>query len=69
MRVKNISARPHHVGDVSIAPGDEKDIPDSFASAINKAELIEIVVKSLLESIGNGDEIPRFDEKPAKKRK
>jgi hypothetical protein len=46
MRVKNISARPHHVGDVTIIPGDEQDIPDSFASAINKAELVEIVVKS-----------------------
>lgn len=42
MRVKNISARPHHVGDVTIIPGDEKDIPDSFANAINKNDLIEI---------------------------
>ena len=42
MKVKNISARLHHVGSVSIAPGEEKDIPKGFETAINKDELVEI---------------------------
>lgn len=41
MKVKNVSARLHHVGNVSIAPGEEKDIPKGFETAINKAELVE----------------------------
>ena len=41
MKVKNVSARLHHVGNVSIAPGEEKDIPKSYETAINKAELVE----------------------------
>lgn len=47
MLVKNVSARLHHIGQVSIAPGEEKDIDDAFASAINPAELVavEAVVK------------------------
>jgi len=42
MKVKNVSARLHHVGNVSIAPGEEKDIPKGFESAINKDELVEV---------------------------
>lgn len=42
MKVKNISARLHHVGNVSIAPGEEKDIPKGFETAINKDELVEV---------------------------
>ena len=42
MKVKNVSARLHHVGDVSIAPGEEKDIPKGFEAAINKDELVEV---------------------------
>ena len=42
MKVKNVSARLHHVGNVSIAPGEEKDIPKEFESAINKNELVEV---------------------------
>ena len=42
MKVKNISARPHWVGDVLIAPGEEKDIPKGFETAINKADLVEV---------------------------
>ena len=41
MKVKNVSARPHWVGDVLIAPGEEKDIPKGFETAINKADLVE----------------------------
>lgn len=44
MKVKNVSARLHHVGNVSIAPGEEKDIPKGFESAINKDELVEVKV-------------------------
>lgn len=42
MKVKNVSARLHHVGNVSIAPGEEKDIPKGFETAINKGELVEV---------------------------
>lgn len=42
MKVKNVSARLHHVGNVSIAPGEEKEIPKGFETAINKDELVEV---------------------------
>lgn len=42
MKVKNVSARLHHVGNVSIAPGEEKEIPKGFETAINKHELVEV---------------------------
>ena len=42
MKVKNVSARLHHVGNVSIAPGEEKEIPKGFENAINKADLVEV---------------------------
>ena len=42
MKVKNVSARLHHVGNVSIAPDEEKDIPKGFETAINKDELVEV---------------------------
>lgn len=42
MKVKNVSARPHWVGDVLIAPGEEKEIPKGFENAINKADLVEV---------------------------
>lgn len=42
MKVKNISARLHSVGGVDIIPGEVAEIPDSWADAINKAELVEV---------------------------
>jgi hypothetical protein len=42
MKVKNISARLHHVGNVSLAPGEEKEIPECFESSINRSELVEV---------------------------
>ena len=41
MKVKNVSARPHWVGDVLIAPGEVKEIAEAYANAINKADLVE----------------------------
>ena len=41
MKVKNISARPHWVGDVLIAPGETKDVSDEYANAINRNDLVE----------------------------
>lgn len=40
MKVKNVSTRLHHVGDVSIAPGQEVELADSWLAAINPAELV-----------------------------
>ena len=42
MKVKNVSARLHHVGNVSIAPGEEKDIPDAYKGSINSEDLVEV---------------------------
>ena len=42
MLVKNVSARLHHVGAVSIAPGEEKEIGDEYANAINPVDLIAV---------------------------
>ena len=42
MKVKNVSARLHHVGNVSIAPGEEKEIPKAFENSINKSDLVEV---------------------------
>ena len=42
MKVKNVSARPHWVGDVLIAPGEVKEIAEAYANAINKADLVEV---------------------------
>lgn len=42
MKVKNVSARLHHVGNVSIAPGEEKEIPKGFENSINKNDLVEV---------------------------
>jgi hypothetical protein len=42
MKVKNVSARLHHVGNVSIAPGEEKEIPKAFENSINKNDLVEV---------------------------
>ena len=41
MKLKNISARPHWVGDVLIAPGETKDVSDEYANAINRTDLVE----------------------------
>lgn len=42
MKVKNVSARLHHIGDVSIAPGQTAEIPEAFRNSINKTELVEV---------------------------
>lgn len=42
MKVKNVSARLHHVDNVSIAPGEEKEIPDAYKGSINKDDLVEV---------------------------
>lgn len=39
MKLKNISARLHHIGDVSIAPGEVKEVSDVYAGAFNASEL------------------------------
>ena len=41
MKVKNVSARPHWVGDVLIAPGEVKEIAEAYANAINRNDLVE----------------------------
>lgn len=67
MRVKNVSARLHVVGGVSIIPGMEADIPDSWENAINKAELVEVKVKK--EVVAEDVEFTEVDHPVAKKAK
>lgn len=50
MFVTNISTRLHHVGNVSIAPGQTQEIPDSYKASINKAELKEFKVPAKTET-------------------
>lgn len=40
MKVKNVSSRAHHIGNVMIAPGEIKEIPEAYESAINRDELV-----------------------------
>lgn len=39
MKVTNVSSRLHHVGNVSIAPGETKDVEAKFAKSITTKEL------------------------------
>lgn len=43
MQLKNISARPHWLGDVLIVPGQTAQVADIWRGAFNSAELVEIV--------------------------
>lgn len=51
MQVKNISARPHHVGGVLIAPGEVGTIPSQWVNSINKLELVPVEVKEANEPV------------------
>lgn len=42
MLVKNVSSRPHWVGDVLIAPNETKAVSDIYANAINQQELVSL---------------------------
>ena len=42
MLVKNVSSRPHWVGNVLIAPTETKEIGDEWANSINAEELIAV---------------------------
>lgn len=61
MQVKNISARPHHVGGVLIAPGATETIPAEWANSINKAELVAVATD-------DGDDTPVQEAKRGRKK-
>jgi len=42
MKVKNLSSRLHHIGDVSIAPGETAEIQKDFEPYFNKNEILEV---------------------------
>lgn len=42
MKLKNISARGHWIGDALIAPGEVKDVPEVWRSAYNRADLVDV---------------------------
>lgn len=41
MLLKNISTRLHWIDDVSIAPGETKEVPDVYDGAFNASELVK----------------------------
>lgn len=43
MKLKNISARPHWIGDTLIVPGDTVEVDAVWRGAVNANELIEVV--------------------------
>lgn len=47
MKVKNVSARLHHIGNVFIAPGEEKEILDCFINSIDNNEIVEVKTDSV----------------------
>lgn len=57
MQVNNISARPHHVGDVLIAPGETKEINDSYKGAINKNDLVAPNSKAAKEADASAETV------------
>lgn len=63
MQVKNISARPHHVGGVLIAPGEVAVIPAEWANSINKAELVAVATDAT-----EGDDTPVQEAKRGRKK-
>lgn len=42
MKVKNVSARLHWVGEVKCVPGEVAEIADMYATAINTEELVPV---------------------------
>jgi len=44
MLLKNISARLHWIDDVSIAPGETKEVPDVYDGAFNANDLVKVEI-------------------------
>ena len=42
MKLKNISARLHWIGEESIAPGETKEVPDAYDGAFNANDLVKV---------------------------
>jgi hypothetical protein len=42
VKVKNVSSRLHHVGDVLVVPGEIAEVEDTYSASINRDELITI---------------------------
>lgn len=63
MKVKNMSARLHWVGDVMCVPGEIAEIDDKYASAINKDELVPVVEEAPADEAADAP----AEDKPAKR--
>lgn len=44
MKLKNISARLHWIGEESIAPGETKEVPDVYDGAFNANDLVKVEI-------------------------
>lgn len=42
MRIKNVSARLHHIGNLSLAPGQEGECPEGFEKSFNTNDIQEV---------------------------
>lgn len=62
MKLKNISARPHWVGDTLIPPGGEGVITPEWANAYNKADLVPVAATA----DDPEDDAPKKRGRPAK---
>jgi len=63
MKVKNMSARLHWVGDVMCVPGEIAEIDDKYASAINTGELLPVVEEAPADESADTP----VEDKPAKR--
>lgn len=61
MKLKNISSRPHWVGDTLIVPGGEGVIAPEWVNAYNKADLVPVV-----EADEPDEDAPKKRGRPAK---
>lgn len=44
MKLKNISARLHWIGEESIAPGETKEVSDAYDGAFNANDLVKVEI-------------------------
>ena len=70
MKVKNVSARLHWVGTVMCIPGEIAEIDDSYATAINAADLVLVDEPvAYAEPIEEPTEVPADKPKITRRRK
>lgn len=57
MKVTNITARLYHVGNVSIAPGETKEIPEEFENAVDATVLVPVKAELIVPAFMKKDDV------------